>query len=274
MVQKSARLAVFQRYPNGRPFYRLWVRLVLPPSLVLIVSFFPVSAFAARPLTTDDTCTVAKGKVQVETGFDLVRRDNLDSTFSPSVVLTYGVLESMDLGIGGRYLFRYSEEDKDVNGLGDLDLKLKYRVLNEKEWLPSLAIAGRLVIPTASESKGLGSGKVDFNVNLILTRTLSKTMAIDFNVGYTVIGEGGVDNAFNGSVAARVTISDQWTVVGEVATVNNANGRRSDDLRSALLGTQYQITPNTICDAGMEVGRTQGAQYFRLTTGLTLLFQP
>jgi hypothetical protein len=274
MYQKSIRQAGFQRSPKDRSFYRLWVRLCFFLSLVLIVFFFSVSAFAARPLTTDDTCTVAKGKVQLETGFDLVRQSNLNYTFSPSVVLTYGVLESMDLGIGGRYLFRYPEEDKGVNGLGDLELKLKYRVLNEKEWLPSLAIAGRLVIPTASESKGLGSGKVDFNINVILTRTLSKTVAIDFNVGYTVIGEGGVDNAFNGSVAARFAMSDQWAVVGEVATVNNVNGRRSDDLRSALLGTQYQITPNTIWDAGMEVGRTQGAQYFRLTTGLTLLFQP
>jgi hypothetical protein len=38
------------------------------PSLVLIVSFFSVSAFAARPLTTDDAYTVATGTFQLETG--------------------------------------------------------------------------------------------------------------------------------------------------------------------------------------------------------------
>jgi hypothetical protein len=158
--------------------------------------------------------------------------------------------------------------------MGDADLKLKYRFLDEKGRWPSLAISGRLKIPTASESKGFGSGKVDFNINAILTRSLSENALLDINIGYTLVGERGADNAFNASVAGRFAVSPRWTLVGEAAFANSFNGRSGDDLRSALLGTQYQITENAVWDTGVEVGRNNGAQYFRLTTGLTLLFQP
>jgi hypothetical protein len=241
---------------------------------VLAASFFSSFALANRPLTTDDASTVAKGKIQLETGLDLVRQDSHDTIFSPSVALTYGLLENLDLAIGGQYLFRYADKDKDVSGLGDLEFKAKYRFIDEKGWLPSLAIAGMLKIPTASESKGLGSGKADYNINAIFTRSLSEHRFLDVNLGYTLVGERGADNAFNASVAGRFAVSPRWTVVGEAAVVNNFNGRSGDDLHSALLGTQYRITENAVWDTGVEVGRNNGAQYFRLTTGLTLLFQP
>ena len=242
---------------------------------VLVTIFSSGLAFAARPLTTDDASTVAEGKFQLETGLDLVGQDSHDETLlSPSVTLTYGLLENLDLAIGGQYLFRYTDKDRDVSGPGDLEFKAKYRFIDEKGWLPSLAIVGILKIPTASESKGLGSGKADCNISAIFTRSLSENVFLDVNLGYTLVGQSGADNAFNASVAGRFAVSRQWTLVGEVAVVNNFNGRSGDDLHSALLGTQYQITGNAVWDTGVEVGRSNGAQYFRLTTGLTLLFQP
>jgi hypothetical protein len=241
---------------------------------VLVTIFSSGLAFAARPLTTDDASTVAKRKFQLETGLDLVREGNQDTLISPSVVLTYGLLENLDLAIGGQYLFRYADGDKDVSGPGDLEFKAKYRFIDEKGWLPSLAVAGILKIPTASESKGLGSGKADYNLSALFTRSLSEIVLLDVNLGYTLVGERGADNAFNASVAGRFAVSSRWTLVGEVAVVNNFNGRSGDDLCSTLLGTQYQITENAVWDTGVEAGRSNGAQYFRLTTGLTLLFQP
>jgi hypothetical protein len=60
------------------------------------------------------------------------------------------------------------------NGLADTELKVKYRLIDEKDWMPSFAVTSKLKIPTASESKGLGSGKTDFGINLIFTKNLSK----------------------------------------------------------------------------------------------------
>ena len=73
----------------------------------------------------------------------------------------------MDIGIGGSYLFVRPKEGENENGLGDTEIKVKYRLFDEKDWVPAFAIAGNVKIPTASESRGLGSGKTDFGINTI-----------------------------------------------------------------------------------------------------------
>jgi len=246
------------------------------PFIVLIICTFLFStvAFAARPLTTDDAGTVEKGKFQIETGFDFTRQDNHDKEFSPSMTLTYGLFERMDMGIGSGYLFIHPAEGKNENGLDDTVLKVKYRLVDDKDWIPAFAVTGTLKIPTASESKGLGSGKTDFNINAIFTKNLSKRLALYLNLGYTFIGEHGTDNEFNYSLAGQFVLSDKWALVGEVSGVNNFNGHKRDDPVSGLLGIQYMLSDNLVLDAGVEIGMNKAAPDFRLTTGVTFFFKP
>ncbi len=246
----------------------------LPSLLVLIVPFFSGSAFAARPLTTDDAYTVTTGTFQLETGVDFLRHPNDNSELKPSVFLTYGLLGRMDVGVGSRYLFEYPKEGKSESGLGDTELKIKYRFVDEEDWFPAFAIAGRLKIPTASESKGFGSGKMDLNINTIVTKQFGKKWLLNLNLGYTFTGEHRLDNEFNYSSSVQFILSDKWTLVGEVVGVNNFNGRNGDDPLSGLLGTQYNITENAVWDAGIEIGMNRAAPNFRLTTGVTFFFKP
>jgi len=233
-----------------------------------------ITAYAARPLTTDDAGTVEKGEFQVEVGFDALRQDNHDREYSPSLTLTYGLLDRMDLGIGSGYIFSRPKEDKKENGIVDTELKLKYRWIDEKDWRPAFAMTGTLKLPTASESRGLGSGQTDFRINAILKKNLSKKLVLHLNLGYTFIGEDHVNNELNYSMAAQFILTEKWGLVGEVMGVNNFNGRRGDDPFSGLIGTYYLITDKIIWDAGLEIGMSKAAPDFRLTTGLTLLFKP
>lgn len=231
-------------------------------------------AFAARPLATDDAGTVEKGQFQLELEFDGTRQNNHDREFNPSMTLSYGLLERMDLGIGSGYLFLHPKEGEKESGLTDTEVKLKYRWMDEKDWRPALATSGILKIPTASRSKGLGSGQTDFGINAIGTKTLSKRLVLHLNLGYTFIGEDKVDNELNYSLGAQFILTDKWALVGEIVGVNNMNGRKGDDPFSGLLGTYYLITDKIIWDAGVEIGMSKAAPDFRLTTGLTFLFKP
>jgi hypothetical protein len=260
---------------NGKGNRNFQMKEILICILIFLVLLFPSTlVFAAMPLTTDDAGTVEKGKFQLEVGFDAARQDNHDREFNPSVTLTYGLFEKMDMGVGSSYLFLHPKEEKNENGLGDTELKMKYRLFDEKDWLPAFAIMGNLKIPTASESKGLGSGKTDFGINTIVTKNLSKRWFVHLNMGYTFIGEHRVKNEFNYSTATQFVLSDQWALVGEVVGVNNFNGGKGDDPISGLLGTYYLISDNVIWDAGVELGMNKAAPDFRFTTGLTLLFKP
>jgi hypothetical protein len=251
---------------------------LLKPSLYLFISLTlllpPYIVWAARPLLTDDAGTVERGKFQLETGFDFTRQDNLDKESSPSLSLTYGMFERMDIGMGGAYLFANPHEGKKENGLADTTLKLKYRFLDDREWGPAFAISGMLKIPTARESKGLGSGKTDFNINAIFTKNLSKSLALYLNLGFTFIGDHDTNHEFNYSLAGQFALSDKWALVGEIFGVNNFNGHKRDDPVSGLAGIQFMLSENFVLDAGVEVGMNRAAPDFRLTTGVTFLFKP
>ena len=244
--------------------------------IVLIFSTFLLStvAFAARPLTTDDAGAVGQATFQLEGGFDFVRQDNHDKEYSPSLTLTYGLFERMDVGVGSAYLFVDPAEGKKVNGFSDTPLKVKYRFLDQKDWIPSFAVSGTLIIPTASKSKGLGSGKVDFNINNIFQWNLSKRWQLYANFGYTFIGEHQVNNEFNYSIAGQFVLSDKLALVGEVLGLNNFNGNKRDDPIAGLVGIQILLTDKLVLDAGVEMGMNKAAPDFRFTTGVTFFLKP
>ena len=52
---------------------------------ILLALFFSSSAFAARPLTTDDAGTVERGKFQLEVGFEDTRQVFTTGKSSPSL---------------------------------------------------------------------------------------------------------------------------------------------------------------------------------------------
>jgi hypothetical protein len=244
-------------------------------SVASLVLFFHVPhLFAARPLTTDDAWTVERGQFQLELGFDATRQDNHDRELGPSLTLSYGLSDRMDLGVGSGYLFIHPTEDKKKNGLSDTEVKLKYRLMDERDLRPALAVTGTLKIPTASESKGLGSGQTDFGMNAIVTKNLGKRFALHLNLGYTFIGEDKVYNELNYCIGTQVILSQRWAMVGEIVGANNLNGRKGDDPLYGLIGACCLITDKMIWDAGLEIGMGKAAPDFRFTTGITYLFKP
>lgn len=178
------------------------------------------------------------------------------------------------MGIGSGYVFVRPAEGEKENGFADTEVKVKCRLMDEKDWLPSFAVSGNVKIPTASESKDFGSGKTDFGMIAILQKNLGKRLTLYLHLGYTFIGERRANNEFNYSIAGQFVPSDKWALAGEIVGVNNFNGRKGDDPISGLLGTYYLISENVVWDAGVEIGMNKAAPDFRLTTGFTLLFKP
>jgi hypothetical protein len=259
----------------GELVRRSTTKALLLIAFTLFIFLFSTAAFAGRPLTTDDAYTVEKGKFQVEGGFDFTRQDNHDKEYFPSLTLTYGLFERMDIGIGTGYLFIDPADGKKVDGFSNTPLKVKYRFLDQKDWIPSFSLSGTLITPTASKSKGLGSGKVDFNINTIFTWNLSKRFQLYTNLGYTFIGDNQENDELNFSIAGQFVLSEKWALVGEILRVNNFNGNKRDDPLSGLVGIQYTLIPDIlVLDAGVEIGMNKAAPDFRVTTGVTFFFKP
>jgi len=75
-----------------------------------------------------------------------------------------------------------------TSGLGDIILRGRYYVVEEKDWVPLIAITGRLKLPTADASRGLGTGKMDEGVGTEISKRLGDSWITFLDGGFNVIG--------------------------------------------------------------------------------------
>lgn len=75
-----------------------------------------------------------------------------------------------------------------TSGLGDVSLSATYGLLRQDSTGFDLDLTGRVKLPTASESKGLGTGKADFGVSAEVARTFGSATPF-VTVGYRKPGD-------------------------------------------------------------------------------------
>ena len=155
------------------------IRALLP---ALLLASIPIRGLAEAPYITDDTGTQGRGNWQLELIGEYIHnnrtatvegvpvdQDRRVATVGP--VFTYGVAENIDVAVGVAHVHdRISENGvlvQDVEGTTDSTVEVKWRFY-ERNGL-SFAIKPGLLLPTGDESKGLGTGKLSWGVNGILT---------------------------------------------------------------------------------------------------------
>ena len=74
-------------------------------------------------------------------------------------------------------------------GLGDIIVRGRYYVLDERGWLPTIALRAHVKAPTASEDKGLGTGRPDEGAGIEVSRTIGRGLMAMVDGGYTNIGD-------------------------------------------------------------------------------------
>ena len=74
-------------------------------------------------------------------------------------------------------------------GLGDIIVRGRYYVLDERGWLPTIALRAHVKAPTASDDKGLGTGRPDEGAGIEVSRTIGHGLMAMVDVGYTKIGD-------------------------------------------------------------------------------------
>jgi hypothetical protein len=98
-------------------------------------------------------------------------------------------------------------------GLGDIIVRGRYYLVDERGWLPTLALRAHLKTPTASARRGLGTGRPDAGIGAEISRAVTRTFRVMADGGYTAIGN-----------PRGVTYQDTWWYDVGVAR-DLANGR-------------------------------------------------
>jgi hypothetical protein len=159
-------------------------------------------------------------------------------------------------------------------GLGDIILKGRYYVVEEGDFLPLIAVTGRMKLPTASASQGLGTGAFDYGFGVEMSKMLGEKWIAFLDGGYNIIGDPD-----------GLTLQNQhWYDVGAGYYVTR-------DLLASVYYEEYRaITPGFVnardvffamnytasaawrFSGGVTLGLSDGAPDFTLTIGTSYRF--
>src|SRR5258705_234839 len=115
-----------------------------------------------------------------------------------------------------------------TSGIGDIEITVVHRWLDETAGRPAFAFAGELKVPTA-ESRLIGTDKTDYSAYLIASKRIRR---VDFhaNLGYTFFGQPAglvVRNVVDFAFAAMWDAGDRTKLFAEV--VGNTAASSSGD---------------------------------------------
>ncbi len=234
----------------------------------------PAPGWAAHPYITDDTGTQGSGNWQLELmaerdrnartadpGGGAVHQVRTAALFNP--VLTYGVLDTLDVALGVNRLRQRTSEDgavtQSADGMGDSTLELKWRFY-EADGL-SLALKPALVLPSGDENRGLGTGKTSWGVNFIFTRE-ARPWVVLANAAYSQVhyklppdADANHKHLWRASAGFGYYLRDDVRLVGEAGV--RTNGARDDPFLPgrngyfAMLGLIYSASDKIDFDFGV-----------------------
>lgn len=132
------------------------------------------------------------------------------------------------------------------SGLGDIVAGLSYNVLNDSSTLTVMDITGKIKFGTADDSKGLGTGKMDYAMQADLYKTYDKTTALA-TLGYRMMGSpAGVNlnNVWYGSVGGSYKFS-QETSGGVMLDLRQASTSSGVEGRELMVYVTQKTSGNT-----------------------------
>ena len=139
-----------------------------------------------RPHVTDSPDAVPRGLAELDSGVTFVRDASGDHPlrrFTTQSLLRVGVFENLEVRIDSTLLVRERSEGQGSSGLGDTKVGVKWHLVDDEGWRPALALQPFVKLPTASRSKGLGSGRADFGVFLLAGKDLPGDLEVEMNFG-------------------------------------------------------------------------------------------
>lgn len=217
-----------------------------------------------RPTFGSNTRTTSEDVLEVELGVALKPnrpREELDMPLT----LKLGLGPRTEL-FGGLSLFRSSDGEE---GFGDSLVGVRHRLWDETYSRPATAVQLATKLPSASESKGLGSGAIDFFAAGIHTRTIDRSaFSLFYQLGLLGdAGEGGHDGELAVAGTLDFGLTPRVTTFGELA----GRFQPENDIEAVFLtvGGAFRYAPWMYLDAGLAVGLTDDAPDLLLLLGLT-----
>ncbi len=256
---------------------------LLPAVFLLVLSggLYAAGPIPDRPLTVAGTDTVGMAALQLKISGDFQRYGDGDQRERLEFDLVFGLSDNIDLGLALPFVFVSPDSGNGEAGMGDIQISLKSRFLEESSSVPSMAVAVSLTSATGDEDSGTGTGKSELGIDLLATKHLARTAKtspllpsiLHFNLGFHHATNGESESILIFGVASEWPLANKWTIAAELKDrlSTEANSRIS-----FLVGARHRLTENTVFDFAIyfDLGSNSDDDDidFGLTAGTTISF--
>ena len=223
-----------------------------------------------RPTVANPADITQYGVLEIEYGWDHGWPAAGQRFNDAAGLLKFGVLCDVELRWTTTSFLSQSDALGTQRGFGDNWLGPQVRFYRQTARVPSMAVGFATKIPSASSAKGLGSGRVDYQLNFLASKDLLG-VHFDFNVSQFWIGRptaAGFDTVQQMNLAFGQKIYRNLQFQGEFygnTTLNPATPAFS----SGLAALVWNVTKRLEIDAGMDTGITHDAPRRRIFVGFT-----
>ena len=244
----------------------------------------PVSAQA--PFYTDDTGVTEPGMLHVEASDEF---DELQSTQYPdlrqnaaNLKVNLGLPNGFELDVDAPYLtIERKYGSRSSQGIGDTNLGVKWRLPAGSATSPTFAVSFYTEFPTGDHRQELGSGLIDYWLNLIAQVPVSERTRFNVNLGVlfagnTSTGVVGIEtrrgHVYVGGFSVLHDLSPRLTIGTEVFGARaDTNGLHRTQLQ-AMLGAQYAIRDGMAVYCGLIAGAYSASPRMGGQIGITMDF--
>lgn len=160
------------------------------------------------------------------------------------------------------------------SGLGDIDVSGRYYLVDEAAGAPAIDLMMAIKLPTADESKGLGTGEFDVGFGLEMSKWLDSRYAFYLDWSYLLAGDPedvNLNNQIAYDIGAGVKVFPKFLASVFYEEATPLLGETSSSRSLALRGN-YRLDRARRLLGGLSLGLSSGAPDFSLTAGASFGF--
>jgi hypothetical protein len=227
-----------------KPVISVWATIVI---LVFQTTISVLVACAGPPFITDDPEPLGSRHWEINVASQMSKDKNGISGTAPHFDINYGLLSNLDLHTIVPLAYVSPNEGSTNYGFGNIELGIKYRFIQESDWVPTVGTFPLVDLPTGSHKRGLGNGKTRVFIPLWLQKSWEP---------WTTYGGGGY--WYNPGTDNKHYWFFGWLV------------QRDMSKKITLAAELFYTTPKAIGE-GSEIGFNVGG-YFNFTEEHHILF--
>jgi hypothetical protein len=236
-----------------------------------IFVFMPELAVAGPPFLTDDPEPVEYRHWEVYIASQYMHTKDQDFATLPHLEINYGIMPNVQIHLIAPLVYVKPEGSGSQYGYGDTELGVKFRFIQEKDYMPQVGIFPLVELPTGNSNEGLGNGKAQYFLPIWLQKSWGPWTTYGGGGYWINPGEGNKDWWQFGWLIQR-DINKALTLGAELY-YKTASASDGSDTAGYTVGAIINITENhhVLLSIGQDIN---GPDYLTTYIGYQLTFGP